>query len=66
MQSGEFQDVVIKELSEIKANLKEHMRRTAIAEGRIGSLEKFAHMSLGAISLMTFIAASAGLYVLFR
>ncbi len=53
-------------LSRVEENLKEHMRRTAIVEGRTEKLEQYMYMSLGMIALLMFILSILGVYAAFK
>lgn len=58
--------VMQKDVKEIKADLKEHMARTAAVEGRTSALEKFQWMVLGAGALVSIAATLVGIYATFR
>jgi hypothetical protein len=44
------------EVSSIKTDLREHMRRTAMLEAQVDSLRKGQYMAIGAISFLTVVA----------
>jgi hypothetical protein len=49
-----------------EANLKEHMKRTAILEQQVMPLTKFMHSAYGIIGFITFLAAIAAAYSIFK
>lgn len=61
----EFRDEVRVELAEIKKDLAEHMRRTALLEGRQERHEKFANFLTIAGRLLVVGAAGAAIARLF-
>lgn len=42
-------------------SLKEHMRRTAILEDKVSPLERFVHMTAGAVKFMVLLGLFAGI-----
>ena len=66
MEQHKFQEDVIARLTAIEVNLAEHMRRTNIAEGRLGSLERTSYMQMGAYALLAFITSLGGMYVFIK
>lgn len=53
-----YKEVLIhsKEVGEIKTDLREHMRRTAVAEAKITGIERQVYMVHGALGLLSIAA----------
>lgn len=55
------QAVIQADLAAVKADVKEHMRRTAIAETEIKYLHKQVNVAHGAIALVSFVGIVLGI-----
>lgn len=49
-----------------KANLEEHMKRTALLENEVGPLNKFMYASYGIISFVGFMGIVVAIYAAVR
>lgn len=54
--------VIMSDISAIKSDLKEHMRRTATAEAEIKYLHRQVNIAHGAIGLISFIGILVAIY----